>query len=204
MSFKRVKLRYTDVDTPSLTFTSGSTTVVYQKYNLNSPFDVNTALGSTAMPGYAEWAAIYDQYMVTYCKITATFALDNGTPPIYVGVVFRPVYNETNWSSWKNWMELAGNPLPHKRKLMSCAGGNKAVCTVSVGCPLWRLIGNKQEYFGSGSWTQVTTANPSRIIEGFVYALSANGATYTSTILVPINVKVDMWIKFYNKKTLVA
>lgn len=192
---------YQDTTQPQLAFLATSTTVAYKEYRLNNAYDVNPVLGNTAMPGFAEWAAIYTQYIVTYAKIVCTFSLDQNSPPFYVGVVFRPVYNESNWGTWTEWMNLKGNPLPHKRMLLSNSGGNKSRVTLTVGCPIWKLFGMKQEYFGSGSFSNVVGSGPTSQLQGYIYALTPGGIALTSTYAIATDVKVYMYVKFYNKKT---
>lgn len=202
MSFKRIKLRYLDIDTPVLQFTQDVTTLVYNRYYINDPYDVNAAIGSTTMPGFTEWSTVYNQYMATYVKVTATFSGDVGNPPAYAGIVFRPLYNETNWSTWANWMKLKGNPIPHKRVLLSESGGSRSTVTLTVKCPLWRLFGNKPEFYGSGRFSNPVTSSPSHKIEGFVYMLTPGGQPFPATHSWAVQTEVTMWIKMFNKKTL--
>lgn len=199
---KTVKLRYTDVDTPTLSFQGGLTTVQWRLFRINSPFDCNPQIASVSCPGFSQHAAIYVNYLVTYVKLRCTFTLAVGSPAFFVGCVLRPVYQEGNWSTWKQWRDLKGNPIPHMVKLTSASEGGKGTVTCVVKAPLWKLIGNKTEYYGSGFWKALSTGNPSTLMEGFVYALTPAGGAYSNTYEIACQTEITMWTKFYNKRKL--
>lgn len=198
---KKVKLCFEDTTQTKLVMSASSgAPYTFYTYNLNGAWDVTPALLNTAMPGFNEWATVYNRYSVTYTRITTTFSLTATNNPVYVGIFFRPIFVEPGLSSWVGWRNLKGNPLPHKRVLTSSGDANKGCVTLSVGCPIWRLWGLKQEYYGQGTFSSGIASNPATLVQGFIYALTGSGLNEDAEITV--STTVTMYIKFYHKKTL--
>lgn len=191
---------FMDSTQTKLTLTSGGSAYTFATYNVNSAFDVTPALLNTSMPGYNEWSGIYNKYAVLYTKITTTFSLYNTVDPVYVGIFIRPIFQEGGLNSWTGWRNLLGNPLPHKEIMTSSGDANKGRVTLSVGVPIWKLWGNKIEYYGSGAFSAVINSNPSVLQQGFVYMLSNDGQSMNAECAVKTT--VTMYVKFYNKRTL--
>lgn len=152
------------------------------------------------MTGFNENAAFYKRYHVQWGKIECTFVNPNAIPVI-VGITFRPVTNESGWSTWDAWKLGPGNGFPAKQCIMTAAGGSKDKCKLSVQCPLWKLHGNKTEYNDS-SYGAITSANPGNIVEGFVYILMPTNTAAGSDLKLNTQIKVTQIIKFMQKKLL--
>jgi len=194
---KIVKLTYVDTTNKYIAVASGA--VGYFEYNLNSAYDVASSVGSTAMPGFTEWSDFYANYRVLRTKITTKF-VNNDTINQIVGIAFRPIYNETGWgTSWDNWRKLEGNAFNRSTALGDEDGGNN-VKTVSVSMNLDKLWGDKLEYLADGGFSAAISANPTVILQGYVYTLE--GAGVSSSFSCNTETKVDMWIRFYGKRKL--
>lgn len=198
--FKKVKLQFEDTTQTKLVLGLATNPFNFATYNLNGAYDVIPALGNTACPGFNEWATVYSRYQVTYVRLTTTFSMYATNNPCYCGVFLRPVFAEGGLSSWQGWRNLWGNPLPHKRILMSSGDSNKGRATLSIGMPIWKLWGSKAEYYASGNFSAAVGANPQALLQGFVYVLSGDGTPMDLEVTTATT--MTMYIKFYHKRTL--
>jgi len=188
-----VKMRFIEITTMSL----GNSLLTTDKetWQLNSAYSPNPSALSTSMPGFNEWAALYEKYKVMACKWTCTFV--NMQPnPIYAGMVMNS--NVTTTTGWGNLLETRGN-LNAKQVLLDAypAAGNKQ--TISMYRKMGTLWGNRKEYLGDDNFGGNYNADPPNLIDGILWVGSFDGATAVGAIN-PIKVELEMWVKFYNKK----
>lgn len=202
-----VKLRYMDVDTPTL----GSTIAAYASntYKINSAYDVNGAIATSNMPGFLEWAGLYNRYRVHACKIRTEFmanlqavAPTEVVPSIiqsnfFVGVYF-PSYNGNPPASWGEYLQLKSLPYSSQRCLSTAGGMDRQVCKVF--CPIWKLFGNKRQVLGDDNFDAPVTGNPAFVLNGLVYALTPTGTVMTNLSSVIHRTEVTMYIEFYQRK----
>lgn len=197
---KVVKLSYQDATTPYVTITAG-TKFAFREYRLNSAYDFDIQLLSDAAIGYKEWAAFYRRYLVTYVSLTCTFI--NPTPSaVWVGIMFRPVTGETNWTEWLTWRMIKSQNFPHRMMMLSPAGGKSDRVTLNVKCPLWKLHGRRGDYNGDADFSADVDANPARQLDGLVFCLSPDGNVATAPVAVYTNISATLYVKFYQQKTL--
>lgn len=198
---KTVKLIYHDYDTPVLQIGT-SQNVNWNTYNLNSAYDPNASFASSSIPGFNEWAGVYFRYRVTWCKITATFTQAVDNPALYCGIYFRPVTGESGFSTWRDWIEIAGNPMPNRRIVLGNAQGSASTRTISVKSSLGRLIGQRLMLNADVSYSANTNANPSNILQGFVFIATMDGSIPSTPLNIYMNVRVTYYVTFWNRRTL--
>jgi len=187
-----VKLRYVDTDTPVLSATG----LLFKAntYKINSPYDVNNSVGSTAMPGFNEWATLYTRYRVGFCKVTARF-VNPCTFPIYCGLYFN-ASSTPGLTTWDAYRELQSQPF-NRTKLCGPVGSNNMV-NLKIAYPIWKLLGNKQQYNSDTSYQSVTGTNPIIIYYCNTYVLSPDGIT-NITASVTVQCEVTMYCALFNR-----
>lgn len=193
-----VKLRYIDTDTMSMGTTLGTYDI--KGWRMNSAYDVNQQIGSTAMPGFSEWAAFYTTYRVMAGKIKVTL-VNTTTTPVYFGMYWDP--SNTVTSSWSGVMHTKGN-MGSKQVLLNVAtaGGNKTTLTSFM--KYSKLYGNKWSVEGSDAFGAVTSANPATTLFAGVYVASDDGISVLPTGTFPLACEITLWVKFYDRKMLVG
>lgn len=195
-----VKLRYTDIDTPRLTFNGTSDTQPSHLYNLNSAYDVNAASGSSAMPGFSQYAAMYRFYKVMGVKIDCTFFVDDPTynEPLMVGILMRDFYLGTYTSS--EWASMVrSNPNSLTKMLIPAYKSTKC----SMYRPLGQVVGNPLTYKSSPVYGALTNQNPSSLLAGYIFASTAKPrdvSPYPPSITVWCKTELTYYIKFWQYK----
>lgn len=190
--------KFEDIDVTALAMSSNSVKSV--EYNVNNLNALESSGTGEYPTGYDNWYRFYKNFLVHYARINVEFINNSASNAIYGFVGFRPIYNETNWSSWSEWRNLDSNCFPNKQVLMTPKGGSKDTCKISLGCNLGKLIGkpdawNALDVFAGG--TDGTA--PSAKQQAFVAALSGDGTAITATITVKIS--IDIIATLYQLKT---
>lgn len=198
---KTVKLVYQDYDTPFLRLNTTSS-VTWNTYNINGAYDPNPAFLSGSIPGFDEWAAVYANYRVTWCRITCTFTQNIGNPACYIGIYLRPITGETGFTLWKQWLEIAGNPQPNRRAILGNAAGSANTRTLSVKSGLGKLIGQKSMLRSDVGYSASTLGNPPNILQGFTFIATMDGNPPPAELVVYCNCRVTYYVTFWNRRTL--
>lgn len=185
-----VKLRYVDVDTPFIN--SATATFASNTYKINSAFDVNQLVGTTHMPGFAEWANFYLKYKVMATKISTEITNPSNKPYI---VQLRMEPDISAPLTWNNYMQMQGNPYCKTRSISQAGGLDKI--HMSMYASLGRLLGNRLVYKTDTSYEAQTNANPARTMYGSITLLSAEPVTLIGTTGVYTRTTVTMWIKLW-------
>lgn len=106
----RMKLKFWTEQTLSL----AAALAANYRWRPSSAFDVDPALGGTAMPGFAEMAAIYATYRVYGSRIKATVPNPSASLPVTVFVV--PLNADpTNAMSVANVIACSGQPYARQK-----------------------------------------------------------------------------------------
>lgn len=199
---KRLMFTYNDVDTPVLAITAITDTTVYNQYKINSLYDINAAIGSTASVGFTEWTSFYTRYKVNWARISTTF-INTSPYPCHVGIIFRPSPNETTWSSWTAWRNASvGNNYPCKTVMLTPSGGCLDRATLSVSCVLGKQLGNPDEHAGDTGYSAAYNANPSLIQDAFIFVLDVNGVPNPLELSVTTKTTIKIIADMYERRTL--
>lgn len=194
---KFIKLRYIETSTSTL---SGGATSTYLNYKVNDAYDVASAVGSTAMPGYAEWSAFYSKYRVHASKVKFT-AHNESINPYYMGL-FYTVPPTVFATSWGNFMETRGNPHS-KVKMLSSSSNTGSKQTITMYRKHAGLFGDKLEYLADQAYAGTVSSHPSSIVYATVWLGSYDGVTNLPAIT-PFNIEVTLWLEFYSRKYLTS
>jgi hypothetical protein len=188
------KLSYVDVDTPSITCNS-SVGFAYNTYVVNGAYDVNSAVISTAMPGFNEWIAFYKKYRVRAVKmVTSWVAIE--TQPLYVMTYISGDAGSIN-VNWTDFREQESQNF-NSTKLLTPNGSN-GQCTTKVYCKLSTLVGSKLTYLTDLSYTGSITSNPAIPLYGYNVIMSPAGANFGTTFSQPVKTKITMYIEFFDR-----
>lgn len=197
---KHIRLRYLDISDLYIgPLTTGA--ISYYGFKLNSAFDVSDQTANTTMPGFNEWSAMYQSYRVDMAVMKCTFINTSQTDPVYVGMFARAL-DDGMIVNWGNWQETPGNQFA-KKKLLGPASGGGDRCTISLVVPMGKIVGNKAQVKADVSYQALVTTDPIKIIKGYIWAGSYSGVTGSGLPRVVTNITITMYVKFFNKVTLV-
>jgi hypothetical protein len=165
------------------------------RFQPSAAYDVDPSLGSTAVPGFVEFAAFYDNYRVTVSDINVeTLSLDNRTT---LSCVLLPLNVDPGSSPTgvviQSWV---GNAYA-KYKMCAATGGPPT--SISHGMTTEKIFGSKMIYFDD-NFQSLTTTVPNNNwywAIGFIIPISL-GSAYTFTTKVNINIGVE----FFSRKRL--
>jgi hypothetical protein len=181
-----VKLRY-----PIRGTIAGAVTVVSKRWQPNAAYDVDPVLGSTATPGFAEYAALYTYYRVKSFKVHVKFSnLDNLSIALY-----SVVLNTDPGTAGTNYYDYAQSAFGRTYELAPFYSGAGSVThrqTVNIS----KVVG--MPVMQADSYRAVVTGNPSDLVFwGFgIYSNAgsnfANGVGYDGFI--------EMNVRFYSRQ----
>lgn len=195
---KTVKFNYEDQRT-SWIIIKANEKFVYRVYELNNAFDIDPQVNNNTLTGYTRWSTVYNKALVTWAKMTVTFVSDT-VAPRYVGLLFRPITAETTLSTWADWRNIPGNNWIQKQYLLGGKGQKNDSVTLSIKAPLWRVWGNKRQYYGDLDFTHNTDAGPSRQIEGIIYGLNPFDAILDNDAGIYVKVRLQVYVRFSGLK----
>lgn len=201
---KLVKLKYIDVDSPA--FTAGATSfVISNSYRLNGAFDVNSAIASTAMPGFIEWSTFYRFYRVMSAKVTMTVSSQIASAQ-YMFMWMTPTYATnalpvTFSASWPDTKQLEAQ-RNCKVKLLNSESSANSMKTISMYRTMKHLQADMTAVADS-SWVGLTGptgtgSNPASLIMCYTGVFTGTATPYSNGVIVGVaKTTVTMWVKFY-------
>lgn len=193
-----VKLTYTD----TTNYLMGSVASAYDinTYRINSAYDINASVGSTAIAGFVEWSNLYQVYRVLRNEVRIDFCnLDTTTgQPILCG--FFPSTGSGTIASWSNVYELCSNPRCTNRLISSVGGMDR--CTIRQKIDLGNLVGDRAKYLADDSYAAAINANPAILINGYVFIASGTDVAFGSLSAVAARVTMTLTVMFYQRSVL--
>ncbi len=145
----RVKLRY---PFESNLFSMASTTVS-QRWHSNALFDVDPVLGSTSVPGFAEWSALYSYNRVIKTKFLCNIG-NYENLPIQVFIVHSNTDPGTTGITWNEYASGSFN----RSFMIGSISGQPAKTIISTITPR-KLLGDRMA-FDEMNFVGTSTANP--------------------------------------------
>lgn len=204
-----VKLRYMDVDTPTFNTTIAGTIVLVNTYKVNSPYDVNNSILSSTVPGFKEWANIYQRYRVMAAKISTEISVgyeppDAGSSATNIGNlvcgVYIPPVNTVAPGGWSDYMSLRGEPYS-KQAILQPHGGSRDLIRMKVYANIGKLFGNRRQVLSDDNFDSDVSHNPSYVMSGFVYVMnSVDSELPYPNVIARARTEVTMYIKFYQRR----
>jgi len=191
-SSKRVILNWTG----SLSATEAAAgTGVSHFYRLNSAYDVDTGLGSTSMPGFAEWSTFFLNYKVhrVRTKVSIMGATGTTTNAMLRAIVFPVAYQAVIPANAAVW---PSQYLARSKMIAPVAvgGANRAVFDeVHDIARILRVT--KEQYRTDMDFSGQINANPARM----AFLCVALVSLYSSTPATMIgDISVTMECEFFN------
>jgi hypothetical protein len=167
------------------------------RYRPTSAYDVDPLLGSTATPGFNEWAAFYSNYRVTMSKIRIRFS--NASTLQGALVVICPLNADPGASpsgaTVSSWIE---SPYS-KHDIVGTAGSSPTTLTCEMSTE--KLFGSKMVYFDD-NFTSLVTTNP---VNNWYWGLGAIGPLApASTQNIQTLIDIELGVEFFSRKILAS
>jgi len=171
---------------------AAATAVIARRYTPSAAYDVDPLVGSTAMPGFAEFAALYNLYRVTTSRITVEFA-NQSTSAIKVCVI--PLNSDPGSAPSSAvvdfWML---NPYS-KVKVLSPVGSPTEAIRSSMSTE--KIFGSKAVYFDDTFAAQVTGIPNNN----WFWAIGLQSPVVAAgNLLIAVNIVIDIGLEFYERK----
>lgn len=163
--------------------------------NANGVYDVDPSLASTAVPGFNEFATLYNKYRVKKVRSTCTF-VNREAVPVLVNLGFdRDFYTA-------NTKLITSYESNDQKTALLPANQTGTPVTLSLTRTDAHMIGDL-EAEGSANWANFVTGNPASLFYTSISAtVSPLGAVFAVAIVV--RWEIEFWVEFYNAKHLVA
>jgi len=166
-----------------------------QRWRTNDAFDVDPVLGSTATPGFAEWAAFFSFYRVISYSVVMQVTNNENFP---VGLY---VLNSTDdpGVTGANWYAKAASALGRTYQ-MAPKGTTGAQKTIRVAHTITEVVGSSAPETADTFRALVTSTPDDQT--WFGVGIDSHSATNTLSNGVFYNLSMRLHVKFYGRKTL--
>lgn len=178
----RVRLRYNDVNTYRIRSASS-----VQNWNYrSSAYDPDSALGSGAIPGFAELANMYQGYLVHKMEFQGEFNNGNGDSAI-IGAWPSSTLQNVNSLTSNQIVEFSANPAGLSRIIPPNTARPVTLRCVAEGR---KLFG--RQFLTDTTYTGSTGGNPSVMYGINIGILNAAGTNWTFGFASKINITYDV------------
>lgn len=173
---------------------AGAGTGAFRYLRLNSVYDVDTTLGSTTTPGFAEWSAFYSNYRVWSTAVSAEITVTGGGSGASAVVCLVPNALQatlpTNPAVWPVQPQAL-----HRTLLAATSGGaNKVTFRRRYDiASLFRVT--RAQFLSDFDFTATIASNPAR--QAYL-ACTLYGLAPTSAFVAQFQIYVSMEIEFFN------
>jgi len=178
--------------------TNNGFTYANDRWKLNSAYDVDPTLGSTAVTGFSEASSVYSMYRVLHCNFKVQFTNQEAFPAtLYLVLVGSFVGDPgANSSGSLDWMMNAYS----RRQLCSQSGGMDRG-TFQKSIDLAKLSGSTS-YLTDDSFASLCTTNPATILYGVICADASGTNTFTTGKGFALSISYTFTVQFYGRKFL--
>lgn len=190
---KLAKLRWVDVNSPSLSIGSVSSYTQLQ-YSINDAFDPNPAVATAGMPGFSQYASMYHNYRVMGTRIDVEAMPAYSTVPVVIGIHMDA--GTVTVTNWLGAMQLINSNTDSVSK--GATAQQKA--RLSIYRSLGKLSGNAVNYASETGFNPQTNASPTSLMSGYIYACNAGGGATGSTEVIYVKITLTMWVRFSDRK----
>lgn len=165
-------------------------------FRLNGTYDVDTSLGSTAVPGFAEHAAFFSGYRVWSAAVKLVGTVTGGSTGSFAHVGFYP--NATNTFLSGAGAAVSWLVAPNRRSTLVVADSSRAPAIANIqasfSLPAIARI-TKQQYAIDMDYSATTVSVPSRQIQ---LAVFVNSTGSSSVVTLNYAIWVEMEVEFFN------
>lgn len=186
----RVTLSFTEFIQQSIAIGNNNTT---QRFRPTNAFDVDPVLGSTAVPGFTEMAALYSTYRVVASSIKLE-TVQNGTQSMVSSVVV-PLNADPGASPSATVVQSWFSTFHSKRAGLANLGGPVAIIRNEMTTE--RIFGTKAVYFDD-NFSAPVSGGPTN---NWFWAIGwvSGGNAVGSAIVVTGNVEIRLDVEFFNR-----
>jgi len=185
-------MSYTDFSATTIPATGQ---VFNRRFRPTNAFDVDPLLGGTSMPGFAEFAALYTSYRVTWSRIKVRFTAGTGSLPTLVTVL--PVNFDLGSTPTVPTVTALPDQSYAVSKLLGLAGSPSILIQEEMSTE--KIYGSKQIYFDD-NFSSLVTTGPNNNWYWNISGIIPSAASSASIIYVEYN--MDVGIEFFSRKVL--
>lgn len=165
----------------------------YRFYRLNSLYDVDTTLGSTATPGFSAWGTFFYNYRVWRTRFCLEATTSGGSAGSVTQISLVPYFATTLPASTGSW---AVQPGTLSKMVARSVDGGKNVVTFDHHYDLASILRvTKAQYRNDMDYTGTVASNPTR---GVNLAVTALGVGSTTAIALTGVLRVAFEVEFFN------
>jgi len=169
-----------------------------KSFKMNSAFDIDPSVGSQAIPGFAEWAAFYQNYRVRRVKFKVEMLFRDNTGPLTgsMGVVCPAITPfSANTFTIANWEQAFS-----KICVLTSINGKPIVMRGNYG--LHQLVGDPACYTDD-DYAAATSTNPANLV--FLHVgISTEPVSGVMTNGLGLRCEIYQDTEFYNRRVLAA
>lgn len=191
-----VRLNY--LDSTSTKLSSAGNTYGYIRYYANGLYDVNPLLLTSAVPGFNEMMALYENYRVRGCLLKLTFTNQEAVPSIVL--VWPTDQDQTTSVNYQYLQEMVGNAYARYKAVSAKGGMDRGVLKLYISFK--KLLGTTN-ILTSPDYTGTSTTNPSKLMYFNIGAYTMDGSAYTSNSL-PFEARLTFYTEFFNRRQLTS
>lgn len=170
--------------------------IASKQLNANGVYDVDPALATTSVPGFAEFASLYWKYRVLKVKSTCTF-INREAFPMLINLGFENTFFAAN-TKGKSYFDTKD-----QKTLLVPQNQTARGVTLSMTKTADQMIGD-QEGDASANWANYVNGNPAALY----YCSAAADCSITGNVFaaggVAVRWEVDFWTEFYDFKSLTS
>jgi hypothetical protein len=206
-SFSRVgEIMPSEIDvmlpyTATYNFTNSAALYANRPIYSNSAYDVDPALGSTSTQGFAEWAAFYFYYRVIGYRYEIEVNNGNNIPMIFTILNSNTLNGLSSGYTYTTDLSAFSNNPHAQSKLMGHAYNTSATHIFRKQILLSDVVGSLAPET-EDNYRALTAASPSDLTYILMGVTSSEGGTNYLANTVSVVVRLNMDVRFYNRKQL--
>jgi len=169
----------------------------YRFFRMNSSYDVDTTLGSSAVPGFAEWANFYANYRVWRTRVRIEGQASGGSAGSVATVAIVPqAYTSTIPSNASTW---SVQPYSAKKTVSMYTSGGTNFFKIDKTFNIPSLLHvSTNQFLNEANYSANTSSNPSTQV---YWAATVLGVGTTSVTTIFFQVYQSMLVEFFNPIT---
>jgi hypothetical protein len=188
---RRVRLVYPE----NFTLVEGAAGAgAFRFLRMNSLYDVDTAYGSTSVPGFAEWSAFYTNYRVESVAFKIQAAASGASAGTMAQVTFTPnPLQPVLPSNVESWGVQPG-AIQKTILMYSNGGANRATLVKRYSMPKVFKV-TREQFRSDFDFTATTSSSPLR--QAYL-AITVGGIGSSTPTTLVVNAWVSMEVEFFN------
>jgi len=172
--------------------------IASKSFKGNSAFDIDPAVGSQAIPGFAEWAAFFQNYRVRKVGYRAEFMTRDASIP-YIGALAAVVPHITPFTA--NTFGVANYENARSKVVLLSAQNGKPII-MKGSFPLHEIVGDVACYTDD-DYGSTTNTNPNNLV---FLTVSYSTEPIATAIVAGMAMRLEIFqdCEFYNRRVLIS